>query len=231
MDDWKTGELGHAWSKADLRKRFKAIFGGAAWPAEGAGCAVVAGLSRERHFDSYDVYLLDEFESPDTRELVRRCGVLDYRYKPAQWIADPGNQAADRFLRELNEERIARAPQDHGPGWRSIITVDPPRLLSVRRSILFDDPRPYAFLLPELRRLLDESRRQLFLKNSRVRESLAAVEPNEMATLQLGTYPAVEALGFTVVELRDYGRALDSQGPDDDDDMRLAASYVTPSAL
>lgn len=231
-DDWKTVELGHAWSKEDLGRCFKAVFGGMSWPGQRPGFAVVAGLGRERHFDSYDTYLLDEFESPDTRALVRQCGVLDHKYEPAQWIADPGNQAADRFLRELNDERIARAPQDHGPGWRLVGSLpDPPRLLHLWRSPLFDDPRPYAFILPELRRLLDESRRQLFLKNSRVRDSLGAMEPNEMATLQLGAYPAIEALGFTVVELRDHGRALDAQGQDDDDGAELGASYVTQSVL
>jgi hypothetical protein len=230
--DWKTVELGHPWSKEDLGRCFKAIFGGIAWPGQRPGFAVVVGLSKEKHFDSYDAYLLDEYESPDTRELVRRCSVLDYKYEPARWIADPDNDAADRFLRELNEERTAKAPQDHGPGWRLIGSVpDPLRLLAPWRSPLFDEPRPYGYILPELKRLLAEDHRQLFLKNSRVRDSLAAVEPNELATLQLGTYPAIEALGFTVVELRDHGRALDNREPDDDDEMQLAASYVTQSAL
>jgi hypothetical protein len=228
--DWKTAELGCTWSKADLKRYFKAIYGGIAWPAQRPGFVLVAGLSNDKHFDSYDVYLLDEFESHDTRELVGRCGLLDYKYEPGQWIADPANSAADRFIRELNDERLAKAPKDHGPGRPLPGAVDPPRLLSVTRSPLLDDPRPYTYILPELKRWLDENRRQLFLKDSRAKDSLAVTDPAEVANLPFGAFPAIEALAFAVLELRDHGGYLDAPH-DDYDDTRLAESYATESCL
>jgi hypothetical protein len=231
--DWQTAkaaELGHAWSREDLKRHFKALCGGISWPSKRPGFVVVAGLSHDRHFETYDVYLLDEFESPDTRELVRRCGLLDYKYEPARWIGDPANGAADRFLRELNDERRVKAPERRESFRPLPGSVDPPRLVSVSRPPLLDDPRPYTYILPELKRLLDESGRQLFLKDSRIKDSLAAIDPAEIAEFAFGAYPAVEALASAVLELRDCGRYLDAPH-DEHDDQELALSYGTETVL
>lgn len=48
----------------------------------------------------------------------------------------------------------------------------------------------------------------MFLKDSKTKNYLG-IKPNEVVTLELGDYPAVEALAFAVIELREYGRQID----------------------
>lgn len=221
--DWKDTELGHQWSKADLKRHFRALYGGVAWPGQRPGFVVVVGLANEKHFDSYDVYLLDECESVDTRELVRQMGVLDYRYEPARWVGDPYNDAADRFLRELNEERQAATDSATGfPAGRRM-----PRYLCPIPSPVLDMKRPYSYILAELKWLLDADRRQLFLKTSRVKDYLTTIEPDEVPALEFGAYPAIEALALAGMAIR-QDATLDI---DDGHDMDLANSYAVRELL
>jgi len=48
----------------------------------------------------------------------------------------------------------------------------------------------------------------LFLKDSKTKNYLGEIEPSEVVTLELGDYPAVEALAFAVIEMRKYGRQI-----------------------
>jgi hypothetical protein len=48
----------------------------------------------------------------------------------------------------------------------------------------------------------------LFLKDSKTKKYLGEIEPSEVVTLELGDYPAVEALAFAVIEMRKYGRQI-----------------------
>jgi len=45
----------------------------------------------------------------------------------------------------------------------------------------------------------------LFLKDSKTKNNLGEIDPSEEVTLELGDYPAIEALAFAVWELRKYG--------------------------
>ena len=63
---------------------------------------------------------------------------------------------------------------------------------------------PYQYILPELKRMLDKGRRQLFLKSSKTVDSLEAIEPQEISALEIGEFPAVEALAFAAFEIRKY---------------------------
>ncbi|MBL7190031.1 MAG: hypothetical protein ISS70_27200 [Phycisphaerae bacterium] len=91
-------------NSVELRDQCKAIWGGVAWPGKRPGCAVVIGMDRKMHLGSHDVYLLDEFESFDTRKLVRQCGVRDLKYSPDRWIGEWNNDAASRFIQDMNAE-------------------------------------------------------------------------------------------------------------------------------
>ena len=190
----KTAELGHTFTRLELKKECRAICGGVAWPGKRPGFAVVLGMGNDKHFDSYDIYLLDEFESIDTRELVRQCGVLDLKYEPDMWIGDNRNDAADKFIWEMNNER--GKPDD------SQIKV---RCLSICSTQILDMAFPYQYILPELKHMLDIGRRQLFLKSSKTVDSLAAIEPQEISAFEIGEFPAVEALAFAAFEIRRYG--------------------------
>jgi len=141
-------------------------------------------MARNGGFDARDVYLLDEFESADTRALVRQLGVLEFRYGPLKWLGNYDNRAAAGFLRELNAERSNQG-------------------ITLHWSPLRDMEVPYAYALPNLKKLLGASQRQLFLKNSRVTDYLSNVKPDEVPLMKWGDYPAIEALAMAVMALRD----------------------------
>ncbi len=102
--DNQTAKLTEKKETQDLEDRFTRIYGAVAFPGKRPGFAVVVGMIKEEHFESHDIYLIDEFESVDMRELIRQCGVLDYKYKPEEWIGNRLNDAADRFINEMNED-------------------------------------------------------------------------------------------------------------------------------
>jgi len=179
----KDAPLGYAWSPMELRRWCRTVYGGVAWPGKQPGFAVILGMGRQQHLDGFDIFLLDEAESPDMRALVQQCAALDDRYEPKVWIGDNQNDAAGRFLRELNGQRR------HRP-------------LSTIRPSLLDMQQPYQYILPELRRLIDRDRRQLFLKDSRILEYLASIKPDELVELEFRDYPAAEALAMTVIQMR-----------------------------
>jgi hypothetical protein len=187
FDDLKKAELGYTHeSRWEINKCCKSIFGGVSWPGKRPGFAVVVAMDKHRHFDSYDICLLAEFESSSTRDLVRQCSVLDYQYEPNRWIGDWKNDAADKFIREMNSERTKQEPK-----------------FSVNLTPMLEMEHFYQFALDELRRLLKEDCRQLFLKDSKVVKYLSEIEKSETASLELGDFPAIEAVAFAVISLLD----------------------------
>jgi hypothetical protein len=176
----------------ELDSQCKAIFGGVSWPAKRPGFAVIVAMSHEKHFESHDIYLLAEYETFDMRELVRQCGVMDAQYKPMTWYGDDKNEAADRLINELAAE--LRSPRT---------SPAPRRCFSVYRTMLVEIKQLYAYIFPHLKRLLDPKRRMLFLKDSKILNYLAAIEEGQIAELELGAYPAIEALAFAVIEMKD----------------------------
>ena len=229
--DIKTAKLGHPLSRAELAEQCKRIYGGVAWPGKNPGFAVVIAMGREKHFDKHDIYLLDEFESFDTRELVRQCGALDFKYRPDRWVGDTRNDAADRFIRELNAELATPddlqtlSVLDFG---RRVTDFSQRRRFSLASTAMLDMEQLYPYVLPQIKGLLDPDRRQLFLKGSKVADYLSGIEPGQIAELQLGDYPAVEALAFAVIEMRatDYDYVYDERA-----DRALAESYAVKSVL
>jgi hypothetical protein len=189
----------------DLKRESRAIYGGVSWPAKRPGFAVVLAMHPEKRFDNYEVCLLDEFESFDMRELVRQCGVLDFKYRPKMWIGDNKNGAADIFIRQMNDER--QRSDDRRKR----------RQFSVSRTPTLETEPLYGYILPELKDLLKEQRRQLFLRNSKILDYLSTIEQGEVAALEPGDYPAIEALAFAVLEMR----SLD----DDDDGFSMPDHY------
>lgn len=210
-------KLGQDFSQEELKLKFQAIYGGVAWPGKLPGYAVVAAMGRVKHLDNYDIYLLGESESEDTRELIKQCGVLDYKYQPSRWIGDSLNDAADRFVQEMNSERD---PEDSDYHRRR-------RQFHICATPILDMQPLYPYIFPEIKRLLEEKCRRLSLKGSKIPNYLA-IKPNEIAALELGDYPAIEALAFAVLELRQYGAVSDLDLPDESD---VAGSYSTITAV
>jgi len=221
MQDIEKAKLGHPFTELELRNQWKVIYGGVSWPGKQPGFAVVVGMLYGRHFDGHDIYLLEEYESFDTRELVRQCGAMDARYKPAMWIGDNRNNAADRHINEMASELQSPAT--------SIVAR---RSFYVCPTTMTEMNQLYAYMLPHLKRLLDPERRVLFLKSSKVLDYLADIEEKEVADLQFGAYPAIEALAFAVIEMRSHypaGRPEEENSGDDEND--LVDSYSTRSVF
>ena len=206
----KITPLGHEFTQAELKKQCRAIYGGVSFPGRNPGFAVVIAMDKEKHRDSYDIYLLDETESFDIRELVEKCDVLDQRYEPKIWMGDQNNDGAYPFIRELNAERYEKQA----------------RRYNFHRTPLLDKDHLYPYILAEVKGLLDPEKRQLFLKESKVANYLSGIEPGEVVDLRLGDFPAVEALAFAVIEMNN--REKDYPEFDQEADMRRAESYAMP---
>lgn len=218
--DLRTTELGKTFNYRELRSHCKAVWASVSWPGKRPGFAVVVGMAHKRHLDSYDIFLLDEYESFDMRQLVRQCGALDLKYfitfhslcqpdASDKWIGDSKNDAAAKFIEEMNAEG-ERANRKDFTTYR-----EPFRLNS---TMMLEMENPYSFILPQIKDLVNAEHRQLFLKDSKVVNYLARVEEAEIAELQLGEYPAIEALAFVVIEMRQRIAAEESYIDDDDDD-------------
>ena len=202
--DLLNSELGHTFDHIELVHQTHAVWGGVAFPGKNPGFAVVVAVGNRRHFDNYDLYVLDEFETRDVRQLVRQCAALDLKYWVSQprthrrdssgkWIGDHKNDAASRFIQELNDE----VKQGNRPD----VPVHKPRF-SLHPTMILEMDNLYPFILPHIKEFVRSDRRQLFLKGSRVVNYLNEIEGSDVAELELGAYPAIEALAFAVIELR-----------------------------
>lgn len=197
FNDLKNAELGYTHEvRWEMNRCSKAIYGGVSWPGKRPGFAVIVAMDLHRRFDSYDVCLLAEYESPDIRELVRQCDVLDYTYEPKKWIGDWKNDAADKFIRELNSEKTEQVPK-----------------FSVNLTPMLEMENLYPYMLNELKKLLDKSRQMLFLKESLIINSLRIDPDEDISALKLGDYPAIEALCFAVFSMKDSVRHLQTKRP------------------
>lgn len=188
FEDLKKAELGFVpKNRWDVNRASRAVFGGVSWPGKRPGFAVVVAMDKHKRFESYEVCLLAEYESPSVRDLVRQAGgVLDYAYEPTRWIGDWKNDAADKFIREMNNERTKQETK-----------------FSPTLTPMLEMENLYPFMLDELKRLLDEKRRMLFLKDSKIILNLSEIEADDIAALSLGEYPAIEALCFAVFSMKD----------------------------
>ncbi len=194
-EDWRnshflTASLGTTFSQSILEMECKSIFGGVAFPNERPGFVVVVAMSKDEYPGVQGIAVLDEFESHSMREIVRQCGVLDLQYAPAMWIGDSKNDAARRFIGEMNEDlKSSDGYKNH-------------RRFSLTSTSLLDMEQPYPYFLDTLKELMNPERRKLYLKDSKVISYLTEIESGEIAGLQWGTYPAIEALAFAVIEMR-----------------------------
>lgn len=194
--DYRTTEVGEILDSKELRERSRAICGGIAWPSKRPGFLVVVAMGKKTHTGGHDIYILDEFESFDTRELVRQLGAMDAKYgimrdkrygldSIDKWIGDDKNEAADKFIDEMNGRHKET---------RCRISLTPTMMIEMNNL--------YSFLLPQIKDMLNPERRRLFLKDSMILDYLGEVEEIDIAEFKPGEYPAIEALGFTIIEMR-----------------------------
>ncbi len=188
-DELKNAKLGQSFDSKDLERYCDAVYGGVAWPNKRLGFAVVVARN---HFEQYgtcehEIYLLDECESREIDKLIKWCGGADLKYSPNVWVGDRSNKTADQIVREYNRKTMGHS-------------------LSLSRTSILDMSQPYQYILQNLRRLLREDNRTLFLKDSRIRDYLMEIGEDAEIELELGEYPAIEALAFAVLEMRNRRR-------------------------
>jgi len=220
-------ELGHDYRGGELKSLYRQIYGGVSWPDKRPGFAVVLGVGHKKRFDSYPVYLLDEFESEDMGELVRQCGALQYKYQPEMWAGDRLNDAADRLINEMNRANKPVKKEDKG-WWRN--PLPPARLFYVSATPILDMKCPYPYMLSELKQLLNPDHRLLFLKDGKVAGYLSGLEASEISTFNFGDFPAIEALAFAAIEIRHRARWFD-EFDEDSKQEDATGSYAIQSAL
>jgi len=161
--------------------KYRKIYGALAAPGKGRGFAVIVG--KERHA-AERIVLLDEVEDCDLRKLVRDCGAFEYFYAPEVFFGDTDNPTLMEFIREMNKDTEA-------PG-------DKPFVL--RRTKLLDKKKDlFSYILPMLRNLIE--RGHLILKPGMVKTYLSQPQEADLATLEQGDFPSVEALSFAVLEI------------------------------
>jgi hypothetical protein len=73
----------------------------------------------------------------------------------------------------------------------------------VTKTPILDMRNLYQYILSKLKNVLDEDRRQLDLKDSKILSYLSEIEESEITSHELGDYPAIKALAFAVIEMRD----------------------------
>ena len=182
----KTSELGHTFNHIELRNQCRVIWGGVSWPGKREGFAVVVAMGYKTQPDKYEIYLLDEYESFDMRELIKQCFVLDFKYSPERWIGDYKNDAAAKFIYESN--------QNNSNTRENRFSITPTAMLEMENL--------YSYILPQIKGLSQHS--QLFLKDSKIANYLSAIRENEISVFEPGEYPAIEALAFVALEMRRY---------------------------
>ena len=186
-ENLKKAELGQSCSINFLRQYCSEVYGGVAWPGIRPGFAVI--VAKNYSLDNPEFLLLDEFESSlgDLRDLVRKCCILDLKYRPNKWVGDGSYGPARRFIEEVNINQLRREKRHFSP-------VEPFELLEMKPL--------YPYLLGELKRLLEIDHRRLFLpENSKVISYLMGIEPSKTIEFKISDYPAIEALSFVIIEL------------------------------
>ena len=176
----ETAELGHTFLDSELKDHCKVIVGGIAWPGNQPGFGVVLALDAQKYYEGGHIILLDEVESCNLGELIRKCKALNLEYRPKFWSGDNKNAAAGKFMLDNH---------DNTRFW-------------VSHSSVLDMEQPYSFMLPTLKDLLRDDNRRLFLKSSIIAGHLGTIKDEDVASLQVGDHPAIEALASAVCELK-----------------------------
>jgi hypothetical protein len=175
--------LGQTWTQDNLKAAFQVVWGGLAYPGKRPGFALVAGLRRQ---NESEVHVLDEYESTDLGDLLRRCRSLGEKYRV--------NYGLPEFLWWGDNQLTSALPLMREIGF------DYPR-----HSPILDMEQPYSYMMAKLHEYLNRVNKQLVLRGSKVAVTLTDIKPEDVSYLEFGAYPDVEALAFVVTALRNHG--------------------------
>ncbi len=213
--------LGYQWDPLDLRETYAYRFGGIAWPGKDQGFGVVIGVLEKRQRSGQpwrEFHVLAECESWSHKTLLLKCLDLHWRYAVAGWVTNRADAGGDAATQELREKNGAAYDFQHTPA--TFWTEHP-------------EAAPYAYLVNGLiEELVAGGDKRLYLKNDKAAEQLHALRKDEIPLLAAGTYPAIEALGFALIEARDGYNSIPrnwddpAEGADDIDPEEDVAAFA-----
>lgn len=199
--------LGYHWDRLDMEETYNYRFGGIGWPGKDQGFGVVIGVLEKRRRSGppwREFHVLDECESRNPKKLLCKCLDLHWRYAPTGWVTNHVDAAGDAFSEELHQDNAAAYDFHHSPA---------------RFANQHPGANPYSYLVNGvIEELVGGSEKRLYLKNDKAAEQLHALRKDEIPLLLPGTYPAVEAVGFALVEARDDYNSIPRSWDDDDYD-------------
>ncbi len=189
-------------------REYNCVYGAIAFPGKNTGYAVIIGSCRREEFEKAEFYLIAEVENCNSRELVRAVSALDLKYTPELWYGDPDDSAGKAFIFELNEELKRKFQMPYVLSKRLRYNTG---IIEITKTAIIEMDEPFQYILPILKRLLSkEKQRRLFIPpSSKILKYLSEIKrDDEIATLQFGDYPAIEALAFAVIEMQsNFSRA------------------------
>jgi hypothetical protein len=205
-EDIRTAPIGSIRDRAILNRFYARIMGSTVPPGVGGmGYSVIVGERAEDGALS-EYYVLDEFESPNIRDLIQWSVACWRPYGPSVWFGDPRAVASRQFVQDFNTSM--------GVGF------------AFTPSVLADMPQLYSYILPTVQSLLKPTQRRAFLGTSLVRKYLSRIKLDELISMKPGDMPAVEALGVLLSEAEHQIKGLDFE-----DDMTRAESYAPKSVF
>ena len=169
-------------------KAYYAKFGAIALPGKRKGFVVIIGTdNRQYRKKGCDSHVIHEYEDWDSRKLLQSVFSLNDLHHPKKWIGDDQHNAIKDFRSEMNEGR------------KQSLYFSTPSILR------YPDAQPYLRILPQIKRLRESEHRQLYLDDdSLILRYMAAINPEEMAGLVLGDFPAIECLAYAVEKARNW---------------------------
>lgn len=169
---------------------YKRIYAGLAMPGKRQGFISIIGETHKLNVTGdRDLVLLDEAEDFDAKKLIELASGLDFRYRCEHWYGDTKDPVGKALIRELNV--FNRGPEGNKDA-RDFILI---------RARVLDVPKPIQYIFPILKGRLEGTGQKLFPPNSLVASYLKQIMPDEVSSLIVGDYPAIESLAFAILEL------------------------------
>ncbi|MFH1883805.1 MAG: hypothetical protein ABIL62_14000 [Planctomycetota bacterium] len=169
---------------------YKRIYGGLSMPGQRQGFISIIGETNALNVTGdRDLVLLDEAEDFDAKKLIELASGLDFRYRCEHWYGDTKGPVSKMLIREMN--LFNRGPEGNKDA----------RDLVISHTRVLDNPKPVQFIYPVLKSRLENVSQKLFPPNSLVASYMRQIMPEDVASLQIGDYPAIESLSYAVLEL------------------------------
>jgi len=193
------GEVSYYFLDDEPEHEYRRIVGGIGWEGKRPGFSVVLGEDfKTDDAGIHHLFILKEYESSDTVDLLKRCLIFTRHYKVKPWSADTENKIEMGFLDKLNK----------GINYRFQLLID--------KGPFSDDPRAFDYCLKIIEKVLSPHKTLHFGEESSIPAYLQEINPENQDSLRVDNYPAIAALGYAVGYLNTYEPTEPFSGGDDE---------------